>query len=544
MVPKETRDVATRTEVISVEDVRAMQAAHAKSAQRIPTLATGVRNRTMRVLDGFKNLVTNLGVRGRDRTTANQINATYILTFPELTALYLGDGLAKRTVDMPAEDATRAGWDIEGDPDGKLVKAMDAIGVKREFTQALKWKRLHGGALTIMLWDDGLPLDVPFVFNPKRKLKLRGMRTHSPAEIWIMPEDICKDELSLRYDMPEYFTIRRMYGPPYVVHHSRTLEWRGMPTPDRTYPGLDVYRRYWGFGIVQSAVQAMSDLGISWSSVSSLFQESTIGKYKLSNFESLLMENDYDSIMQRMQNLEMSKSSLKGVMLGAEEEYTRDSLPFTGVADVLDRMMMRYSSEVGIPVSLLFGRSAAGLNATGEGDARQYYDSVSVEQNDELYPRLLQVAKFMAPYILPGVDEDELSPKFKPVWSMSEKEFTECRYKQAQADSLDVVNCILSPKEVRRNRFVGGYSFATHLLSTETEPPIPPGQLAAGAGDPEHGGNLSAHVGANASANVPGAETRESTKTRSAKEGETGSTKAGSTTIHAPSGGNRTKATP
>ena len=519
-------------------EIRAAQTQHAKDSQRLPTLSSGNAPSLMRrTMDGFKNLITNLGVRGRDRTTANQVAATYLVSYPELTALYVGDGISKRIVDMPSNDATRGGWDIEGDPDGKLVAHLESIGAVKEFTNALKWQRLYGGAITIMLWDDGLPLDSVFKFDPKRKLKLKGMRTHSPAEIWFMPTDVDLDPTSLRYGRPEYFTVRRVMGQPFVVHYSRLIEWQGSTAPNKSDAAMDMYRRYWGFGVMQALMQSLSDLGVSWSAVSNLFQESVIGKYKISNLENLLAEKDYEAVHARMINLELSKSVLKGVLLGAEEEYSRDSLPFTGVADVLDRLMMRVASEVGIPVSLLYGRSAGGMNATGEGDARMYYDSVEAIQNDELKPRILQLAAYVAPYTIPGINLEELAVKFRPVWSMSEKERTECVYKQAQADSLMVTNRILSAKEVRRNRFVGGYSFATSLLSTETEPPpellLPEDGGEAGEGT---GGNLSAHVGANATASAS-AETREATKTRSEK----GATKPGSTSIHAPSAANRTK---
>ena len=502
--------------------------------------ASTARSLVTRAMDGFKNLITNFGVRGRDRTTANQPDAAYLVTYPELTALYVGDGLTKRIVSMPANDATRVGWDIEGDPDGKLVAHLESLGVVKEFTNALKWQRLYGGALTIMLWDDGLDLASEFRFNPKRKLKLKGVRTHSPAEIWFLPTDIDTDPTSLRYGKPTHFTIRRVLGPPYVVHYTRVLEWLGDTAPNKADAAMDMYRRYYGFGVMQSMMQSLSDLGISWSAVANLFQESVIGKYKISNLENLIAEKDYDSVYQRMANIELSKSALKGVLLGAEEEYSRDSLPFTGVADVMDRFMMRVASEVGIPVSLLFGRSAAGMNATGEGDARMYYDSVEALQNDELKPKLLQIIAYTAPEILPDVPFDEFAVKFRPVWSMSEKERTECVYKQAQADSLYVVNRILSTKEVRRNRFVGGYSFHTALLSTETEPPKELLETEGGeeSDDPGagKGGDLSAHVGANATSNAT-VETREKTKTRSEK----GSTKPGAAKIHTPRAGNGTK---
>jgi len=42
--------------------------------------------------------------------------------------------------------------------------------------------------------------------------------------------------------------------------------------------------------------------------------------------------------------------------------------------------MMLVSAVAEIPVTKLFGRSASGLNATGEGDSKSYYDKLGSEQ--------------------------------------------------------------------------------------------------------------------------------------------------------------------
>ena len=516
------------------------QIAHAAASRKMPTLgAHGQRldgGVLAKISDSFKNFVTGMGVRGRDRVTANQVAMVYILTFPELAELYVGDGLGKRVVDMPSDDATRAGWDIEGDPDGKLNDEMGRLNVQKHFNEGLRWQRLFGGALTVCIWDDGQPLYRPFKFNPQRPQKLVSMRTHSASEIWIMPTDLDTDPLSPRYDLPTMFTIRRMYGPPYAVHWTRVFEWRGSPVPDRTMYGMDLYRRYWGFGVIQAAFQAMSSMGLTWNAVSNLLQEAVIGKYTLTNLAQLLMENDYAGIEQRMMNLEQSKNILKGVLLGEGESYSRDALTFAGLADVIDRMMQNMSSEVGIPVSLLYGRGPAGMNATGEGDARQYYDSVAAMQDKELRSPLQTLAVWLGASALPKVDPDEFNVRFRPVWSMSEKEMAETKYKMAQADSLYKVNGILSPKEIRRVRFVGGYSYETSLLSNETEPPPDPAMLGEPAGAAQE------HAGASAVPELQQENTLEQTKQRSTKypEHATGAAEPGQTTVHTPSPGNRT----
>lgn len=448
------------------------------------------------VLDGFKNLITKLGVRGRDRTTANQIAAAYILTMPELTAFYMGDGLGKRVIDMPANDAVRAGWDILGDPEQKFTGEMDRLGVSQVYNEALKWNRLYGGAITILNWNDGRLLDQPFKQRETNPYKILSMRTYASSRIWLMATDFDVDPQSPRFERPTVFTVRRMYGAPFKVHYTRVQEWIGTPVPDPTYPGLDLYRRYWGFGVVQACIQELSNLGLSWSAVAGLFQESVIGKYRLSNLEQLISEGDEAAIEARMENIQLSKSVINGVMLGADEEYTRDSLPFTGVADVIDRLLMMVSSVVGIPVSLLFGRGAAGMNATGEGDARQYYDGVASEQDKQLKPKLVELLRLMHPYIAPETVLDELSPRFVPVWSPSQQELVEMHLKQAQADDIYITNGALGALEVRKNRFEGGYSFETSVEVGE-QPPLPDD---VDEGDPDRGVQSSASGSAQGSA--------------------------------------------
>ena len=54
-----------------------------------------------------------------------------------------------------------------------------------------------------------------------------------------------------------------------------------------------------------------------------------------------------------------------------QHQYT-----FAGLADVYDRMMMDVAGAARIPVTKLFGRSPAGMNATGESDMRNYNDYI------------------------------------------------------------------------------------------------------------------------------------------------------------------------
>ena len=72
---------------------------------------------------------------------------------------------------------------------------------------------------------------------------------------------------------------------------------------------------------------------------------------------------------------------------------------FTGLSDVYDRIMMDVAGAARTPVTKLFGRSPAGMNATGEADMRNYYDYIDGLRETELrniIERLLPVMALSA----------------------------------------------------------------------------------------------------------------------------------------------------
>ena len=87
----------------------------------------------------------------------------------------------------------------------------------------------------------------------------------------------------------------------------------------------------------------------------------------------------------------------------------------------LFRFMMDISGACEIPVTKLFGRSPAGMNATGESDLSNYYEMITRRQEsilrpiyDKLFPILfLSVCGFIP---------DDLDYSFKPLRIPSEEE--------------------------------------------------------------------------------------------------------------------------
>lgn len=104
--------------------------------------------------DGWANLLSSIGTR---RDPSEHITATHDLELPreQADAIYRSDGIGRRIVDLPAEEMTRQWVSIEGSNSERVTDQLSAIGAKQNFNKALRWSGLYGGAVAVMLVDDG-----------------------------------------------------------------------------------------------------------------------------------------------------------------------------------------------------------------------------------------------------------------------------------------------------------------------------------------------------------------------------------------------------
>src|SRR5580765_7941874 len=117
--------------------------------------------------DGFMNVLSGLGAPGFDRTMATGQTYTPTSRFGfrysqiDLADLYLTNGLAQKIIDRPSDDAVQRGVDIEGDDDKLMNDEYDRLQVMAKLANALRWSRLLGGAVFLLIAKDGGDLNEP-----------------------------------------------------------------------------------------------------------------------------------------------------------------------------------------------------------------------------------------------------------------------------------------------------------------------------------------------------------------------------------------------
>jgi phage-related protein (TIGR01555 family) len=122
------------------------------------------------------------------------------------------------------------------------------------------------------------------------------------------------------------------------------------------------------------------------------------------------------------QNKLMSNMGVQ--VMGIKDSFETHQYTFTGLNDIYQSFMMDLSGASGIPVTRLFGRSPAGMNATGESDEQNYYDTIESQQQADLEPVLDKLIPVMAVSEW-GEIPDDLDYKLKPIRKPNNKEMSD-----------------------------------------------------------------------------------------------------------------------
>jgi phage-related protein (TIGR01555 family) len=431
--------------------------------------------------DDWVNTLTGLGTTGRDKRTYTQFGSSSRITLSEQTLqeVYGGNDLIRKIVDIYAEEQTREWFEIMISGDGGQDAATDMqtelqrLGLRESLPNALSWARLFGGGVLLLGVNDGRRMIEPINMNAIRSVE------------WIEDLDRWSVTISERYttedDVPQVkIGEPKVYmitsdGDQIFVHESRVIRFDGIRTTSRRKKE----NNGWSDSALEPLWETIRDFDSGVRGVSNVIQDFSQGVYKVKGLAALLAADQDDLVLKRLRQLDMARSHARAIPIDADgEDFERKGAGVSGLDGLLDRAMMRVSAGTGIPVSLLFGRSAAGMNATGEIDIRSFYDRISAMQETQLRPRieyLLEILFLASEGPTNGRIPENWSIGFNALYQETEKEKQETRKVTAETDQIYVNLGALSPAEVRQSRFGGdAYSPETTIDETaELAPPTP-----------------------------------------------------------------------
>lgn len=415
--------------------------------------------------DGYSNMLNKYGT-AQDNSTAYQYNQEIVSNDLELIRLYEGNGLFTKIIDRPSEEAVKHGFDINyGDESiaEYVDDRMDALELEEKFSTAEKWARLYGGSIIVMLVDDGRGLEEPLDRNNVRSIE----------ELRVFERAIVQPDYSSMYHFhfmdtlnskkkfgePEYYQVFSIYGY-FCVHRSRCLIFRNGRLPEQT---TNAIYRYWGIPEYVKIKRALRECITSHEDGVKLLERSVQAIYKMKNLANMLSTEDGENkVLQRLQVIDMARGILNSIAIDTDgEDYDFKTLQMSGIKDVIDATCNMLSAVTDIPQTILFGRSPAGMNSTGESDFENYYNMVENIQKQNMKANARTVIDLILKQgalegAIPEVPKYKM--KFAALWSMSDTEKAnveqtkaQTEYTKAQTAQIYMDSNALDPSEVRKS---------------------------------------------------------------------------------------------
>jgi uncharacterized protein len=339
--------------------------------------------------DSFANFMSRVGFGPGGGSNPSQ-GSTY--GFNPLTRnrtmlewMYRGSWIVQRAVDAIAEDMTRKGVEFKGvqpDENELLDQQMAITGVWTGIEDTIRWARLFGGAIGIMLID-GQDTATPLRTESIGKDQFKGILTLDRWVAWPNLNDLVTD-LGPELGKPRFYDIPAgMPGVPRMkVHHSRCIRLEGHNLP--------YFQRWsengWGASIIEVLYDRLVAFDSTTQGTAQLVYRAHLRTMKVQKLREIIAAGGppMEALMAQMEMVRRFQVNEGLTLLDAQDEYESYQYAFGGLNDVLTAFGDQLCGALRIPRTRLFGESPGGLNSTGESDMQGYEQDIASAQNSTL----------------------------------------------------------------------------------------------------------------------------------------------------------------
>lgn len=386
--------------------------------------------------DAFSNPLFHLGYGSQSPLEATEYPLTRMTyDYALLNSLYRSNWVVQNVVGIIPDDMLREGFTVSGAVSPKYRQEMDRClrqtQLYARINEGMRWGRLYGGAAGLILIRGQEDLSKP--------LDLETILPGTFAGLYIVDRwsgitpgmELVSDLTDPDFGLPKFYDISMADGSIIVsVHHSRIIRFLG-----RELPYLEkMAEMYWGESEVEALYADIVKHDNVAANMAALTFRANVDSMEVENLDQLFSVAP-SAIQQRFWNMMQAQSVLKsnfGMQLVNKGDTVKNTqYTFTGLQEIYDSMCLDLSGASRIPVTKLFGRAPAGLNATGESDLQNYYDYVDTLRESKLRPILEKLMPIIAMSVWGGVPED-LDIQFPPLWTPTAKEVAEIAKAKAE----------------------------------------------------------------------------------------------------------------
>ena len=299
--------------------------------------------------------------------------------------MYRGSWIVQRAVDAVAEDMTRKGVELKGvaPEDNELIDQQMAIyGVWNGIKDTIRWARLFGGAIAIMLID-GQDTASPLRVETIAKDQFKGLLVLDRWVAWPNLNDLVTD-LGPELGKPKYYDVPAgMPGvPPMKVHHSRCIRLEGNELP--------YFQKWaengWGASIIEVLYDRLVAFDSTTQGTAQLVYRAHLRTIKVQKLREIIASGGppMEALLAQMEMIRRFQVNEGLTLIDSNDEFEAFQYAFGGLNDVLTAFGDQLCGALRIPRTRLFGESPGGMDATGESDMQGYEQDIASEQNSKL----------------------------------------------------------------------------------------------------------------------------------------------------------------
>lgn len=358
-------------------------------------------------------------------TTSNPYYSNnFLYRWQEYVRWYMTSWEARKIIDIPVDDALRLPFEIKG-VDAAIARdlhqAYEHFNLTRQNRRALIQERLLGGCciVPVVKSEDGDDPTEPFRFSEIRQGDLEAFNVVDVSRITRVDYDY--NPFSADYDRIDFYSINS-----HKIHSSRLIILDGNPLINRAATNILQNFRFNPAGFSESKLAPVYDSLVRMVGAQQ-------AAYHLINMSSVLLikyghlldvESSNSVALDKIRDVFNAISIYRGAVLdNPNAEVQQYSTNFGSVPELLMMLAQMVCAGTDIPATRFMSQSPAGMNATGESDAQNYFNMIGAYQNTTIKPLLLREFDYIGPDLM-GYDRwtecsREIDIEFQPLWNES-----------------------------------------------------------------------------------------------------------------------------
>jgi phage-related protein (TIGR01555 family) len=403
-----------------------------------------------KTIDSFQNILSRAGMNADNLLDATEYPMDRLTQdFNLLNSLYRQNWIVRNVIDTIPEDMVKEWIKINSNLGPDEITRFDTLmrktKIKPKILEALKWGRLYGGAAAVIIIEGHEDiLDEPLDYSTIMPDSFKGLIV---CDRWcgVYPSsDIVEDISDPDYGLPMYYEWNLNGSNMTRVHHSRILRFTG-----RELPYWEKFAEtLWGASEVEILYKELIKRDNTSGNIANLIFRANILGLKMSDLGELMALGDEEAQKDLYNTVEMQNrlmNNMSMLLMDKDDDLVNHQYTFSGINDIYESFMLDVAGAAKTPVTKLFGRCPAGMNATGEGDNDNYTDTVENNQTSQLEPVLDKLLPIMMVSEF-GAIPDDFSWEFNPIDVPTEDEVANIVDKKINAINTVFQSGLISQK--------------------------------------------------------------------------------------------------